>query len=213
MCPFGAITLEERPADVPRPAEVKDEGKLAVIDRETCHACGICAANCPEMAIVHNLADDDLFGRLEIMIEGVDKPIVGLYCRECTGAAISLSGMRHDPYSENVRLVGLPCLGRVSALHIIEAARLGAAGVFLAGCAEERCQYRTGDASALEQVALAGELLRGRGRASRSTSGTSAPSTGTRSGAVSDTSPRTSPIPTACRWSPPAATMRGLRRR
>jgi len=159
MCPFGAITLVERPDDVPRPDEVKDDGKLAVIDAEACHACGICAANCPEMAIAHNLGDDDLFGRLAVMTEGVEKPVVGFYCRECAGAAISLSGLRHDQYPENVRLVGLPCLGRLSALHIVEAAKLGAAGVFLAGCAEDRCQYRRGDASALEQARIAEELL------------------------------------------------------
>jgi heterodisulfide reductase subunit A len=159
MCPFGAITLEERPDGVPRPAEVKDDGKLAVIDPEACHACGICAANCPEMAITHNLDDEALFGRLAVMTDGVEKPVVGFYCRECAGAAISLSGLRHDQYPENVRLIGLPCLGRLSALHIVEAARLGAAGVFLAGCAEDRCQYRRGDASALEQARIADELL------------------------------------------------------
>ena len=159
MCPFGAIELIERPADAPRPAEVKDDGKLAVIDEQACRACGICAANCPEMAIVHNLDDEALFGRLEIMTEGVDRPVIGFYCKECAGAAISLSGLRHDPYPENVRLVQLPCLGRVSALHIAEAARLGAAGVFLAGCAEGRCQYRRGDVSAADQIKLAGELL------------------------------------------------------
>ena len=63
-----------------------------------------------------------------------------------------------------MRLIELPCLGRVSALHIVEAARLGAAGVFLAGCAEGRCQYRTGDTSAVEQARLAAELLEDAGR-------------------------------------------------
>ena len=58
-----------------------------------------------------------------------------------------------------MRLIELPCLGRVSALHIVEAARLGAAGVFLAGCAEGRCQYRSGDTSALEQLHIADEVL------------------------------------------------------
>ena len=148
MCPFGAITLAERPADAPRPAEVKDDGKLAVIDPEACHACGICAANCPEIAITHNLADDALFGRLALMTQGAERPVIGFYCKECAGAAISLSGQHRDRYPANVRLIELPCLGRVSALHIVEAARLGAAGVFLAGCAEGRCQYRTGDTSA-----------------------------------------------------------------
>jgi coenzyme F420-reducing hydrogenase delta subunit/NAD-dependent dihydropyrimidine dehydrogenase PreA subunit len=158
-CPFNAISLVERPAEAPRPAEVQDEGKLAVIDEEACHACGICAANCPELAIRHNLADKALFGRLRVMMEGVDDTVVGFYCKECAGAAISLSGLRHDNYPPNVRLIELPCLGRVSGLHIVEAARLGARGVFLAGCAEGRCQYRTGDSSAAEQTRLAAELL------------------------------------------------------
>ena len=42
-------------------------------------------------------SDDDLFGRLALMTEGVEKPVVGFYCRECAGAAISLSGLRRDP--------------------------------------------------------------------------------------------------------------------
>ena len=70
MCPFGAITLVDRPADAARPAEVKDDGKLAVIDQESCRACGICAANCPEVAIAHNLGDDALFGRIALMTRG-----------------------------------------------------------------------------------------------------------------------------------------------
>ncbi len=162
-CPFGAITLVDRRAGVPRPATAKDDAKLAVIDPETCRACGICVANCPEMAITHNLSDDSLFGRLALVMEGVEKPVVGFYCRECAGAAIGLSGQRRDRYPESVRLVELPCLGRVSALHIVEAARLGAAGVFLAGCASGRCQYRSGDVSAAEQLAVADELLQASG--------------------------------------------------
>jgi len=159
MCPFNAIALVDRPDDAPRPAEVKDEGKLAVIDDGVCRACGICAANCPQLAITHNQHDEAILGRLAALTKGVDKPIVGFYCKECAGAAISLGGQHQDKYPDAVRLVELPCLGRVSALHIIEAVRLGAAGVFLAGCAEDRCHYRTGDASAAEQKRVAEELL------------------------------------------------------
>jgi len=158
-CPFGAIALVDRPEDAPRPAEVKDDGKLAVIDDQVCRACGICAAVCPEVAITHNLGDDALFGRLAALTKGVDRPVVGFYCKECAGAALTLSGQHRDRYPESVRLVELPCIGRVSALHIVEAVRLGAAGVFLAGCADGRCHYRSGDASAAEQRRLAEELL------------------------------------------------------
>ncbi len=93
------------------------------------------------------------------MTGGAEAPVIGFYCKECAGAAIGLGGQHRDRYPENVRLIELPCLGRVSALHIVEAARLGAAGVFLAGCAEGRCQYRSGDTSALEQLHIADEVL------------------------------------------------------
>jgi heterodisulfide reductase subunit A len=159
MCPFGAISLVERAADAPRPVEVKDDGKVAVVDEGICRACGICAANCPELAVTHNQADAAILGRLGTLLHGVEKPVVGFYCKECAGAAISLGGQRRDRYPDTVRLIELPCLGRVSALHLIEAVRLGAAGVFLAGCAEDRCHYRSGDASAAEQRRVAEELL------------------------------------------------------
>jgi heterodisulfide reductase subunit A len=162
-CPFGAISLNMRPTDVARPSTVREYALLATIDQDACHACGICAVACPEMAIRHNLSDEVLNGRLRLLAEGIEGPVIGFYCRECAGAAISLSGMRHDSYPANVRLVELSCLGRISALHIIDAARLGARGIFLAGCAEGRCQFRKGDVCAAEQVNLARELLKGAG--------------------------------------------------
>lgn len=163
-CPFGAITLVERPADAPRPQGVLADSKLAVIDPETCRACGICAATCTELAVRHNLGDDAISGRLRTLAMGTDHPIVGFYCRECAGAAISLGGLQREGYPSSVRLIELPCLGRVSALHLVEAAQLGAVGVFLAGCAEGRCQYRTGDQAAEEQLRLAADLLADAGR-------------------------------------------------
>ena len=158
-CPFGATSLVDRAGDGIRPAGLRDDAKLAVIDERVCRSCGICAAHCPELAIAHSLDDETLLGRVRTLVEGADHPVVGFVCAECAGAAFSLAGLRRDRYPENVRLVELPCLGRVSALHLLEAVRLGAAGVFLAGCAEERCHYRSGDESAAEQIAVAKELL------------------------------------------------------
>ncbi|MGD0742822.1 MAG: FAD-dependent oxidoreductase [Acidimicrobiales bacterium] len=157
-CPFGATSLIPRP-DGPRPDGLRPDALLAVIDSRLCRSCGICAAHCPELAIAHRLDDATLLGQVRTLVEGADHPVVGFVCAECAGAAFSLAGLRRDRYPENVRLVELPCLGRVSALHLIEAVRLGAAGVFLAGCAEGRCHYRSGDGSAAEQVAVARELL------------------------------------------------------
>jgi heterodisulfide reductase subunit A len=158
-CPFGAVGLVDREAAAPRPAGVRQDAPVAVVDGDACRGCGICAASCPELAIGHSLDDETLLSRLEVVTGGVERPVVGFTCAECAAAAFALSGLRRDQYPERVRLIELPCLGRISALHLVEAARLGAAGVFLAGCVEGQCQYRSGDRSAAEQVALAAELV------------------------------------------------------
>jgi heterodisulfide reductase subunit A len=164
VCPFGALALVDRTAVSPRPANVLPDAQVAAVAVDACRACGICAASCPELAITHALDDDTLLSRLRMLAGGVEGPVVGFTCAECATATFNLSGQRRDRYPERVRLIELPCLGRISALHLVEAARLGAAGVFLAGCVEGRCHYQRGDSSAAEQVALATELVTQMGR-------------------------------------------------
>ena len=160
MCPFGAITLVDRPAvgAAPRRGQGRRQAgrdrrpelpRLRHLRRQLPR--GGDRPQPERRRALRTHRDDDR--------RASQKPVVGFYCKECAGAAIGLSGQRRDRYPETVRLIELPCLGRVSALHIVEAARLGAAGVFLAGCAEGRCQYRTGDTSALEQMTIAEEVL------------------------------------------------------
>jgi heterodisulfide reductase subunit A len=159
-CPFGAISLGPRAPGEAVPA-VAGNGPVPVAGVRTlaCRSCGICATACPERAIVHPLSDEELVGRIALLVEGAEDAVVGFVCAECAGAAFNLAGLQRDSYPEQVRLVSVPCLGRVSALHIVEAVRKGAAGVFLAGCAEGRCQYRRGDANASKQLELAQQLL------------------------------------------------------
>ena len=163
-CPFGAVALANREAGGARPESVRPDAQVAVVDTAVCRGCGICAAACPELAITHSLDDETVLARLRALAGGVDRPVIGFACAECAAATFTLSGRRRDQYPERVRLLELPCLGRISALHLVEAARLGAAGVFLAGCVAGQCHYRSGDRSAADQVALAAELIRETGR-------------------------------------------------
>jgi len=163
-CPFGAVGLVDRAPGVLRPPAVRPDAQVAAVDADACRGCGICAASCPELAITHSLDDATVIARIEVLTAGTESPVIGFTCAECASAAFTLSGLRRDQYPERVRLIELPCLGRISASHIVEAARLGAAGVFLAGCVEGQCQYMRGDRSATEQVELAGELIRQAGR-------------------------------------------------
>ena len=58
-----------------------------------------------------------------------------------------------------MRLVLLPCTGRVSPLHLLEALAGDADGVMVAGCLEGQCHYREGNFNALDRVLFVQRML------------------------------------------------------
>lgn len=59
--------------------------------------------------------------------------IVGFCCHYCAYAAADLAGAMRLSYPVNVKIIELPCSGRIDALHILRALERGADGVFVAG--------------------------------------------------------------------------------
>jgi coenzyme F420-reducing hydrogenase delta subunit len=62
-------------------------------------------------------------------------------------------------YPTNVKIVKVPCTGRVDIIHILKALEHGADGVFLAGCLEGECHYLRGNLRAKQRVNHVKELL------------------------------------------------------
>ena len=48
-------------------------------------------------------------------------------------------------YPTNVKIVKVPCTGRVDIIHMLKAFENGADGVFVAGCLEGECHYPPGE--------------------------------------------------------------------
>ena len=59
--------------------------------------------------------------------------IVAFACHYCAYAAADLAGSMRLQYPVNVKIIKLPCTGRVDALHLLRAFEDGADGVFVAG--------------------------------------------------------------------------------
>lgn len=55
-------------------------------------------------------------------------------------------------YPSNIKVIQVPCSGRVDILHLLKAIEDGADGVYVAGCLEGECHYLTGNYKARRRV-------------------------------------------------------------
>lgn len=89
--------------------------------------------------------------------------IVCFCCRWCSYAAADLAGTMRLQYPASVRIVYVPCTGRVASVHLLRSLEKGADGVFVSGCLPGDCHYQTGNARAAKRVAHVKELVAGIG--------------------------------------------------
>ena len=59
--------------------------------------------------------------------------------------------MRLD-YPANIKIVRLPCTGKIDVIHLLRAFQKGADGVYVVGCLEGTCHYNEGNFRARERV-------------------------------------------------------------
>ncbi|HEY5568519.1 MAG TPA: hydrogenase iron-sulfur subunit [Gammaproteobacteria bacterium] len=78
--------------------------------------------------------------------------IVALCCRHCAYAAADLAGSSRQTYPPAVKIVELPCTGRVDVVEVLHAFENGADGVLVAGCLEGKCHYLKGNLHARRRL-------------------------------------------------------------
>ena len=62
-------------------------------------------------------------------------------------------------YPGTIRVVRVPCTGKVDILHILRAFEKGADGVYVVGCMEGDCRFNSGNLRAKKRVQAAREVL------------------------------------------------------
>jgi coenzyme F420-reducing hydrogenase delta subunit len=78
--------------------------------------------------------------------------IVAFCCHYCAYAAADLAGSLRIQYPPTVRVVKLPCTGKLDVLTLLDAFEHGADGVMVAGCLEGDCHYQRGNLNAKRRV-------------------------------------------------------------
>jgi coenzyme F420-reducing hydrogenase delta subunit len=62
-------------------------------------------------------------------------------------------------YAANIRIIKIPCTGRLAVIHMLRALERGADGVLISGCLLGDCHYRNGNNRAVKRVAFVKELV------------------------------------------------------
>lgn len=104
---------------------------------------------------------DCLFGITEFARDnmGKDISIVAFCCHYCAFAAADLAGSMRLQYPSSIRIIRLPCTGKLEVNYIMNAFERGADGVLIAGCLEGGCHFLEGNLRAKKRVLRAKELL------------------------------------------------------
>lgn len=91
--------------------------------------------------------------------ENREPKIVAFLCNWCSYAGADLAGTGRIQYPANVRVIRVPCSGRVDPLMILRCLQRGADGVLVSGCHPGDCHYIAGNYLARRKFVLLDELL------------------------------------------------------
>jgi coenzyme F420-reducing hydrogenase delta subunit len=85
--------------------------------------------------------------------------ILAFCCNYCAYAAADLAGSRRMQYPPNVRVMHVPCTGKIEMEHILSAFEKGIDGVLIAGCLEGGCHFLEGNLRAKKRSEYLREML------------------------------------------------------
>ena len=165
-CPFGAIDV----------IAVENPGVKMEVDPVSCLGCGQCVSTCPAAAIdVDYYSEDIILKQLEGLLYDAkynpDPLIVTFACWECAYSATDASGMaartgswernvKPGTYDHTVRILPVQCTGNISARLIQKTFAMGADGILVLGCYEDKCHYDSGSQASSIRVALLKQMLK-----------------------------------------------------
>ncbi len=91
------------------------------------------------------------------VLEGKELRIVGFLCNWCSYGGADTAGVGRFSQPTDLRIVRVPCSGRINPLFIMKALLSGADGVLVSGCHPRDCHYAEGNYYARRRL----EVLKG----------------------------------------------------
>jgi F420-non-reducing hydrogenase iron-sulfur subunit len=85
--------------------------------------------------------------------------IVAFLCNWCSYAGADLAGTTRIKHRAEVRVIRVPCSGRVDPSFVLKAFERGADGVIIGGCHPGDCHYVSGNLNARRRFLVLRDLL------------------------------------------------------
>lgn len=85
--------------------------------------------------------------------------IAAIVCNWCTYAGADLAGISRIQYPSNIRIIRVPCTGRINPFYVVKALQTGADGVLVSGCHPGECHYISGNLVARRKFAVLKSFL------------------------------------------------------
>ncbi len=147
-CPHGAIYWENE--------------SNTIIDPVACQGCGICASECPQEAIqIGGFTDAQMKTRIETAgAQKTKAPAIVAFC--CQNSALEAGQMAQEfkmTLPEGLKIVQVPCAGKVDLDYILSAFVEGADGVLVLACHPGNCKSERGNTYAGWRVQDAQRML------------------------------------------------------
>ena len=85
--------------------------------------------------------------------------IVAFCCVNCASSAAKVAHGMKKALPNNIKIIQVPCTGRIETLHLLKPFEEGADGVYVAGCQTDSCQYISGITKAAKRVEQVKKIL------------------------------------------------------
>ena len=85
--------------------------------------------------------------------------IVGFLCNWCSYAGADLAGVSRMQYPDEIRIIRVPCSGRINPLLVLKCFQQGADGVLVSGCHPGDCHYQEGNLYARRRMLVLRSML------------------------------------------------------